>query len=64
MDILKEDLKLYEATMGKPFPEDFKIPILLQMVPESHKKELQMKYTPGERDFQRMAENISNFATE
>ena len=64
LDILKKDLKLYEATMGKPFPEDFKIPILLQMVPESHKKELQMKYTLGERDFQRMAENISNFATE
>ena len=64
LDVLQKDLKIFETTMGKAFPEEFKILILLQLVPESHKRKLQMKYTLGERDFQRMVENICSFATE
>ena len=53
---------MYETTMGNAFLEEFKIPILLQLLPESDKRELQMKYTLAERDFQRMVENICSFA--
>ena len=64
IDVLERDLRTYEATMGTAFPPEWKIPLLLQLMPESHKRELQMKYTMGERDFRRMCDNVSQFATE
>ena len=64
IDVLERDLRTYEATMGAAFPPEWKIPLLLQLMPESHKRELQMKYTMGERDFRRMCDNVSQFATE
>ena len=41
-----------------------KLMILLQIILETHKKELQMKHTMGECDFNRMCENVSSFANE
>ena len=63
IDILERDLGNYEANLGMAFQPEWEIPMLLQIMPESYKKGLRMKYTMGERDFRRMCDNISQFAT-
>ena len=40
IDVLERDLRTYEATMGTAFPPEWKIPLLFQLMPESHKREL------------------------
>ena len=51
IDKLERDLRNYETNTNLVFPPEWKIPLLLQLMPVSHQKELQMKYTMGERDF-------------
>ena len=36
IDVLESDLRIYEATMGTAFPPEWKIPLLLQRIPESY----------------------------
>ena len=64
IDKLERDLRNYEANTNLVFPAEWKIPLLLQLMPASHQKELQMKYTMGERDFSKMVSNVAGFATE
>ena len=64
IDKLERDLRNYEANTNLTFPSEWKIPLLLQLMPASHQKELQMKYTLGERDFAKMVANVTGFATE
>ena len=64
IDKLERDLRNYETNTSLVFPAEWKIPLLLQLMPASHQKELQMKYTMGERDFSKMVSNITGFATE
>ena len=64
IDKLERDLRNYEANTSLVFPPEWKIPFLLQLMPASHQKELQMKYTMGERDFAEMVSNVTGFATE
>ena len=61
---MERDLRNYETNTSLVFPAEWKIPLLLQLMPASHQKELQMKYTMGERDFSKMVSNITGFATE
>ena len=64
IDVLEKDIRGYESSMGAAFPVEWKMPLLLQILPEIYKHELEAKYTMGERDFDRMCENISRFANE
>ena len=64
IDRLERDLRNYEISTSMNFPPEWKIPLLLQLMPESHAREMTMKYTMGERDFSKMVSNITGFATE
>ena len=64
IDILEKDIRGYESSMNVPFPAEWKIPLLLQLIPENYKHELEAKYAMGDRDFRRMCENIGRYANE
>ena len=40
----ERDLKLYEQRSGRPFPEEFKVPTFLKLLPRSHERELKLKF--------------------
>ena len=40
MDILEKGFRQYEITFGSPIPDPLKIPMLLKIRPETHRKEL------------------------
>ena len=61
VDELEADFRKYNDTTGYTFPEEWKLPLLLQMLPASHKSELEMKFTMGERDYNTMVKNIVRF---
>ena len=63
-DKLERDIRAYEDRGDVAFPEEWEIPLLLQMLPESHKKELEMKFTLGERKYEQMLANIVGFSNE
>ena len=62
IDVLEKGFRQYEVTFGVPFPDPLKIPMLLKVLPESHKKDLELKFTLGERSYQKMASSIMGFA--
>ena len=64
IDMLEKNLRHYETSMGAEFPQEFKIPMLMQILPEAHRKDLQMKYETGQNEFRIICDNISAFATE
>ena len=64
IDILEKDIRGYESSMNVPFPAEWKILLLLQLIPENYKHELEAKYAMGYRDFRRMCENIGRYANE
>ena len=47
VDRFERDLRTYEAKTGRAFPAEWKIPIFMKVVPESHKKEIH--HIPGLR---------------
>ena len=40
------------------------MPILIQLVPKSHKKEVEMKFQMGQRDYATLARDITQFSNE
>ena len=64
IDILEKGFRQYEITFGVPFPDPLKIPMLLKVLPETHKKELTLKFTLGERNYQKMAAAIMGFSND
>ncbi len=64
IDKLEKDIRLYEQNNDKAFPEEWKIPLLRDILPTLYKKEIEMKFTLGAKDYSKMAEEITNFANE
>ena len=64
MDILEKGFRQYEITFGSPIPDPLKIPMLLKIPTESHRKELTLKFTLGERNYQKMADSIMGFSND
>ena len=50
-DMLERDIRHFESNSGTKFPEEWKIPLLLEMIPDAHKNELEMSFAMGERDY-------------
>ena len=44
---LERDIALYTQRTGKPFPEDWKVPILLQLLPKAQADTLKLRYAEG-----------------
>ena len=64
MDVLEKGFRQYEITFGAPIPDPLKIGMLLKILPEAYRKELTLKFTLGERNFQKMADSIMGFSND
>ena len=64
IDVFEKDMKLYEATMGVEFPKEMRLPMLLKLMPDAYREDLQRKYAVGQRDFAKICEDILCHATE
>ena len=40
----ERDIKLYESRSGRAFPEEFKVPTFLKLLPASHAREFKLKF--------------------
>ena len=54
VDDLEKDIRGYNKATGFSFPTELKLPLLLECLPASHKAELEMKYTMGQRDYDKV----------
>ena len=64
VDAFEKEIDMYNRRNPNNFPEEWKLPILLELIPTSHKRELTTKYTLGERNYKKMRDAIVEFANE
>ena len=64
VDAFEREVEMYNKRNPDKFPEPWKLPILLELIPASHKRELTMRYGMGERDYKKMRDQIVEFANE
>ena len=62
MDSLEKDIAGYEASSQNKFPEAWGVPLLLQLLPDSHRGELELKFSLGERDYGKLMESIVGYS--
>ena len=62
VDDLESDFRKYNARTGHTFPLEWRLPLLLQTLPQSHKDELELKYCMGNRDYETMSSDVVAFA--
>ena len=58
----ERDVKLYERRAGRPFPEEFKIPTILRLLPKSHERELKLKFAMGLTDYGELTQQIMGYS--
>jgi hypothetical protein len=54
----------YEKRSLSKFPPDWKIPLLKQILPKEHKKELELRFSMGEKNFEKIAANIVGYSND
>ena len=64
VDQLEKDLRGYDARSSSPFPENLKMPLLIQMIPKAYKHEIEMKFQMGQRDYAKLAADITRFSND
>ncbi len=64
VDVLERDFANYEARSQHAFPAEWKIPLLLQLLPDKAREELEFKFSMGEKDYGKMVTNIVSYTNE
>ena len=64
VDRLVRDIDDYETLSQSKFPMDWKIPLLKQLLPKEYKKELEMRFSMGEKNFEKMASNLVGYSND
>ena len=64
VDIFEKEIEAYNRRNPNPFPEEWKLPILLEVIPVTHRRELTMRYGMGERDYKKVRNQIVEYANE
>ena len=64
VDLLEKEISSYEARAANKFPQEWKIPLLIQLLPANMKNEMEMKLTLGERDYNKMVNSIVGYSNE
>ena len=59
---LERDIALYTQRTGKPFPEDWKVPILLQLLPKAQADTLKLRYAEGLTNYRTIVQNLMTFS--
>ena len=60
----ERDIRTYESRTGQRFPEEWKSPTFLRILPESHREELTRRFQMGTRDYATLSANIKGFSQE
>ena len=58
----ERDLKLYEQRSGRPFPEEFKVPTFLKLLPRSHERELKLKFAMGMTNYSELTAQVMGYS--
>ena len=53
---------LYERRAVRSFPEEFKIPTVLRLLPKSHERELKLKFAMGLTDYGELTQQIMGYS--
>ena len=64
VDMLERDFANYEARSPHAFPTEWKIPLLLQLLPDKAREELEFKFSMGEKDYGKMVANIVGYTND
>ena len=59
---LERDIALYGQRTGKSFPEDWKVPVLLQLLPKAQAEQLKIRYAEGLTNYRTIVENLMTFS--
>ena len=60
----ERDLGYYHKKTGKAFPEEWKSPTFLRILPDSHKEELVRRFQMGARDYTTLVNSVAGFSRE
>ena len=58
----ERDFKAYEQRTGRPFPEDWKIPAFLKLLPKSHLADMRWRFSTGMTDYTTMVASILSYS--
>ena len=64
VDRFERDLRTYECKACRALPEEWKLLIFTNLVPASHRKEMQHKFRMGVRDYATLSAGIRAFSQE
>ena len=60
----ERDLQTYESRTGRAFPEEWKAPAFLRILPDSHREELVRRFQLGMRSYSDLVANVRGFSQE
>ena len=60
----ERDITAYQTRTGKVFPEEWKTPTFLRILPESHREELERRFQMGQRDYNTLVSMVKGFSEE
>jgi hypothetical protein len=60
----ERDLQTYESRTGRAFPEEWKSPTFLRILPDSHQEELVRRFQLGMKHYEDLVANVRGFSQE
>ena len=60
----ERDIRTYESRTGKRFPEEWKTPTFLRILPDSHREELVRRFQLGMKDYNTLVRDVRGFSQE
>ena len=65
LDDLEKDIASYNRSTGFTFPEEWKLPMLLEVMPASHRQEIELRYTLGAHaNYSHVAKEVLAYAND
>ena len=64
IDDLEKDVKKYNDVTWFSFSPELKLPLLLECLPATHKTELELKYSMGERNYDKIVRDLLTYSKE
>ena len=60
----ERDIETYQVKTGRQFPEEWKTPTFLRILPDSHRDELVRRFQMGQRDYGTLVDSVRGFSEE
>ena len=59
---MERDIEQYTERTGRPVPEEWKVPTLLQLLPKQHAETLKLRYAEGLTEYRTIVANLMTYA--